>query len=585
MPPRRRGSISLWQTELFIVVIIVAILILSASLSAGLKQTLTRMTETSELRNASALAQRLEESLPLELNSRGNVRDAIAEYRDIYGGGIWVYGPDGDLIASASDAAPTDPALESVLLGVMDDQEPHVTSDLRADGWVIASHPLGSHDRPDGYVITASSAAESAVILRSVRDRMWVTFWISLAVAGLLGFGFSALIGRQIRAMSSAAAAMAAGDFDQRLSTGLVPDEIQDLAESYNTMAMNLGHTFGELEESRRRIAVVVESMAEGLVACDANGVVQVMNAEAALLLGVDGETASGLPLEQVTGHDVILSAVRAALGGSKMTERIELGDRVALLHCTPLLAEADAVEGAVLVLADVTDQHRVEAAQRRFVADASHELRTPIAALKGLLELLEDGAKEVPEVRDDFIRTMQHEADRLARLVTDLLTLARLEAGNLTLEEAPLPVDDLLARVVSVMCALSEQAGVHMVADVSSPGLRVLGDRDRIVQVLLCFADNALRHSPAGSTIRLHASAEGRSVRLAVSDQGCGITAEDLDRVFERFYRIDSSRGGQGTGLGLAIAKEIVEAHGSAIHVVSQPEVGTEFSFELPAV
>ncbi|MDZ4177979.1 MAG: ATP-binding protein, partial [Coriobacteriia bacterium] len=587
MPIRRRGSIRLWQTELFIVVIVVAILILSGSLSAGLKATLTRMTETSEQRNASALAQRLEGSLPLGVGGAAEVRDVLAEYRDIYGGGIWVYSAEGDLLASAFDTAPTAAVIESALLWGLDRKTPHVVSDLRAGGWIVASHPIGRSGRaPDGVVITASSADAPAAILRSVRDRLWVTFWVSLAIAGLLGFGFSELMSRRIRAMSDAAAAMAAGDFEQRISARLVPDEIQDLADSYNLMAYNLGEAFGELQESRRQIAAVVASMAEGVLAFDAEGRVHVVNPEAARLLAISAEDAPGSTVEEMTSEPGIIGAVHGGLAGRSTVETVSLGDRVALAHCTPLLGADDRVDGAVLLLADVTDQHRIEAAQRRFVADASHEMRTPIAAIKGMLELLDDGAKDVPDVRDDFLHTMQLEADRLSRLVADLLTLARLEAGSLELERTPVYVADLLSNVALVMRTLAEQASVELAVEPPDHEVRVEADRDRVVQVLLSFTDNALKHSPAGTTIHLRAAEQGDgTVRLSVSDEGPGIEPGQVDRVFERFYRADSARGGAGTGLGLAIAKEIVDAHGSAIEVSSVPGAGTSFGFSLPVV
>lgn len=584
MANRRRGSIRLWQTELFIVVIMVAILILSGSLSAGLSATLTRMTETSELRNASALAARLEASLPLGVGGTAEVREAVREYRDIYGGGIWVYGPDGQLLDSAFDAAPTDAELESALLWAVDSNAPYVVSDLRTNGWIIASHPIGGDGRsPEGVVITASSADQPAAILRSVRDRMWVTFWASLVVAGLLGYGFSALISRRIKAMSEAAAAIAAGDFKQRLSAGLVPDEIQDLAESYNRMAENLGEAFGELQEGRRQIAAVVESMAEGVLAFGSDGIAHVINPEALRLLDVSASDAQGTTVERLTDEPRIRSAVRAAFRGDRAVETVTLGEHVALVHATPLLDPDGTVDGAVLLLSDVTDRHRMEAAQRRFVADASHELRTPIAAIKGMLELLDDSAKHVPEVRDDFIHTMQLEADRLGRLVSDLLTLARLEAGNLKLEPAPASVAEMLDDVAHVMCGLAEQAGVTLDVGAPESEVQVIADRDRIVQVLLSFTDNAIKHSPAGSVVRMRAEAFGDRVRLSVADEGPGIPEDEVDRVFERFYRADSSRGGTGTGLGLAIAKEIVEAHGAAIGVTSAPGDGTVFWFELP--
>jgi len=584
MPARRRGSIRLWQTELFIVVIVVAILILSGSLSAGLKATLTRMTETSELRNASALAQRLEPELPVGVGGTAGVRDAIAEFRGIYGGGIWVYGPEGDLLESEYDAAPTAAVLESALVWGLSEDAPYVTSDLTPDGWIVASQPIRQSDGElEGVVVTASNASQPVAILRAVRSRLWVTFWASLLIAGLLGFGFSELMSRRIRAMSDAAAAISAGDFEQRLPAGFVPDEIQDFAESYNTMAERLGEAFGEIEENRRQIAAVVESMAEGVLALDSEGRVRVVNPEAARLLDIDPEVATGEALGDLTDETPVVEAVRRGLAAETTAQTVQIGERVVRMHCTPLLESDGTVDGAVLLLADVTDQHRIEAAQRRFVADASHEMRTPIAALKGMLELLDDGAKERPDVRDDFIHTMQLEADRLGRLVADLLTLARLEAGSLNLTLAPEYVKDLLGDVAGVMRTLAEQHGVELLVDVSDDDLRVIADHDRIVQVLLSFTDNALKHSPERTTIRLAAEPHGGMVRLSVSDEGPGIEPEEIERVFERFYRGDSAREGSGTGLGLAIAREIVEAHGSSIDVRSQHGLGTTFAFDLP--
>lgn len=587
MATHRWGSLRVWQTELFVAVIVVAILILSGSLSAGLKATLTRMAETAELRNASAFAQRLEAELPLGINGTARVREVVADYRGIYGGGIWVYDPEGELLESAYDTEPTEPVLESALLRAMRDESGFVSSDLRAGGWVVASRPIHSPaGEIEGVVITASDAGPSATILRSVRDRLWVTFWISLAVAGLLGFGFSELMSRRIRQMSDAAVAIAGGDFDQRLVATFVPDEVRTLAESYNDMAVTLGEMFSELQESRRQIAVVIEAMAEGVIAVDASGATRVVNAEASRLLGIPAAGTPPETLQELTNEIAVIDAVNSGLQGSMIVSTAPLGDRVVRLHCTPMIAADGAVDGAVLLLFDITDQHRAEAAQRRFVADASHELRTPIAAVKGMLELLDDGAKDHPDVRDDFIHTMQLEADRLGRLVSELLTLARLEAGTLTLESAPHRVVDIAGDVAAVMRTLAAHQGVALEVNVEDEDACVLADRDRIVQVLMGFTDNALRHTPEGGTIQLSARRRDGRIRFEVSDEGPGIPPDAIGRVFERFYRGDSSRGsGGGTGLGLAIAKEIVEAHGSTIEVRSEPGQGATFGFDLSAV
>jgi signal transduction histidine kinase len=210
--------------------------------------------------------------------------------------------------------------------------------------------------------------------------------------------------------------------------------------------------------------------------------------------------------------------------------------------------------------------------------------MRTPIAALKGLLELLEDGAKDDPAVRDDFVRTMRLEADRLGRLVADLLTLAQLEAGSFALDVQPDSAESLLRSVASVMHALAERAGVSLEVIVPEGDLTVMADRDRIIQVLLGFVDNALKHSSAGESVRLEAFARDDAVRFQVADHGPGIEPEELPRIFDRFYRADEARSApRGAGLGLAIAKEIVEAHGSAVVVEQTPGGGATFGFDLP--
>jgi two-component system, OmpR family, phosphate regulon sensor histidine kinase PhoR len=244
-----------------------------------------------------------------------------------------------------------------------------------------------------------------------------------------------------------------------------------------------------------------------------------------------------------MTSETGVLEVVRAALDGQSTARIVEIGPCTVLLNCTTLFDAEGGVDGAVLLLSDVTEQRRIEAAQRRFVADASHEMRTPIAALKGILELLADGAKDDPEVRDDFIATMQVETDRLGRLVIDLLTLAQLDAGSLKLARQPEWVTDLLGDVARVLHALAEQAGVTLAIEPPAEDVQVLADRDRVVQVLLSFTDNALKHSGAGTTVHLRARRTQGGVLLEVADEGPGIEPEQLARVFERFYRADAAR------------------------------------------
>jgi two-component system sensor histidine kinase VicK len=585
MPSRSRASFRLWQTELFVVVIVVAILILSGSLSVGLKMTLAEMGKTNALRNTSALAQRLGPEFPVTTGSIAGMRQSVNEFRDIYGAGIWVYDMNGVLIDASFDIAPSQGALETARHAVVAGSPIYANMDLRKDGWVIASKAIqGPAGGNVGVVVTANSVASSLAILDAVRGRLWVTFWISLVIAGLMGFGFSELISRRVRAMSKAATAIADGDFEQRLPTGVAPDEIFELAVAYNTMAAKLGAAFSAIQEREREITAVVESMAEGVVAFDSAGAVRVINPGAVRLLAPPTGELLGMSAQTLTQDEAVREVIEAALAGEDAVATATLGEVTVLMHSTPLHDEGGGADGAVLLLADVTERHRVEDAQRQFVADASHEMRTPIAALKGMLELLNDGAKDDPRVRDDFMRTMQIEVDRLGRLVADLLTLARLEAGSLHPTISPQPIAVLFEDVTSVMSTLAERADVKLSVELDDDDVEVLADRDRIVQVLLGFVDNALKHSPKGSTIHLRAHSDGVSVLLEVADEGSGIEPEQLSHVFDRFYRADEARSGsRGAGLGLAIAKEIVEVHDSSIQVESAPGKGTTFGFRLP--
>ena len=386
--------------------------------------------------------------------------------------------------------------------------------------------------------------------------------------------------------MSQAAAAIAAGDFGQQLPTGLIPDEIFDLAESYNRMAANLGEAFSSLHEREQEIVAVIESMGEGVVAVNAEGSVRVANPEALTLLGLEGGPSdlAGRPLADLTDDPGLRALVERGLVGPAFSDTLTLEGRAVLLHSTPIVGADGGFEGAVLLLSDVTEQRRLEEAQRRFVADASHEMRTPISALKGLLELLTGGAKDDPKVREDFLRTMTLEVDRLGRLVADLLTLAQLDSGTVTLHRETVPVGELLGDVATVMRPLAHRSGVALVLDAPDAAFSVDCDRDRIVQVLLGFVDNALMHSPDSGMVTMRALAHDGTVTLAVSDQGIGIAPEAIPCLFDRFFRVDESRAvPRGTGLGLSIAKEIIEAHGSTIVVDSQPGQGASFSFDLP--
>jgi signal transduction histidine kinase len=583
----RRRSVRLWQTELFFIVIVVAILVLSVSLSQGLQTTLVQLGEADQLSDASALAAQLGPEYPLTVESLSRVREHVRRFREIYGDDVWVFDVDGSVREAAHENGPPDEVLEEAFIQGLADSPPYSQMSLESGGYVVAGKVVYDPDgRRAAVVVTSGSVSDSLAVLDAVRSRLWTTFWIALIVAGLLGFGFAEFIGRRVRQMSRAAVSIADGDFDQRLPTSLVPDEIYELAESYNRMAVTLGEVFSTLREREQEIAAVVESLGEGVVAFDAEGAVRVINPQATLLLDLenDADRVVGLHASELTENPVVLELVDRSVRGSDASDITELAGRTVLVHGTPIAGDGDTTEGVVLLMSDITERQQLEEAQRQFVANASHEMRTPISAVKGLLELLADGAGDDPEVRDDFVRTMSLEVDRLGRLVADLLTLAQVDAEGLTLEREPVAVGELLDDIVTVMSPLADRAGVSLAVDVSERPLEADADRDRITQVLVGFVDNALKHSSSGDTVTLRARREEDRVRFEVRDEGIGIDPAVAPRLFDRFFRVDESRANpRGAGLGLSIAKEIIEAHGSSIHVESRPGKGAAFGFYLP--
>jgi two-component system phosphate regulon sensor histidine kinase PhoR len=246
----------------------------------------------------------------------------------------------------------------------------------------------------------------------------------------------------------------------------------------------------------------------------------------------------------------------------------------------TPLEDE----DGCLLLLQDLTELRRLETVRRDFVANISHELRTPTASIKALAETLRDGAIDDPSVAKDFLAKINAEADKLTQMVQELGDLSRIESGEAPIQSKPFNMAEAIEQAVGRLKAQADRAGLSLSVEPVSPLPQALGDRDRVEQVLVNLIHNAIKFTPPGGTITVSAKATIDDILVSVSDTGVGISADDLPRIFERFYKADRARTGGGTGLGLAIAKHIVEAHGGRIWAESVEGKGSTFSFTLPS-
>jgi len=360
--------------------------------------------------------------------------------------------------------------------------------------------------------------------------------------------------------------------------------ELGDLARAFNAMATDLRRLVTAQERSRSRLEATLANLNDGVVITDEAGTVVQLNGAATRMLGATSEETLGQPLVVATRDHELAGLLGAALASDGVrTTTVEHGRERRVLEASAQPFSGGGERLGLVVLRDVTELRRLERMRREFVANVSHELRTPLASIRAVVETLEAGAADDPVVASEFFSRIIAEVDHLVGLVDELLDLARLETGRAVLETEPSDPVDLLTRAVERLRPQVERAGLVLQIEVP-PGLpQVRVDRGRIEQVLINLVHNAVKFTPEGGEIVARAKLADGMLQMSVRDTGVGIPAEELPRIFERFYKSDAARRSPGSGLGLAIAKHIVQAHGGAIWAESTPGAGATVSFSLP--
>jgi len=392
----------------------------------------------------------------------------------------------------------------------------------------------------------------------------------AIIVTTVFAFFLSTRITAPLREMRDAVIKTGEGQFDLRLPLK-TRDEIGELAESFNAMSGQLANYVYALDRERLQLASILRSMADGVITLDRHANVIVTNPQAAPLLQ-DNEP-----------HDVVLALYRDVMDGApEKTIEVKQQDRYYTLTVTPLIGEAD-FEGAVVVIRDTTEGHRLEKMRTDFVANISHELRTPLVTLQGYSEAIIDGMTESDDATKEFASIIYDESLRLARLVNDLLDLARIESGRETMKFTTFDLGDFLPRVMRKFNQMAQEKGITLSTHVAHRTIEA--DGDRLEQVFTNLIGNAIAHTDDGS-IKLSVEETPDSLVIRLTDTGHGIPKEDLPFVLERFYKADKARTSgskTGTGIGLAIVKNVVDAHHGSVDVESEAGVGTTFTVRLP--
>ena len=449
------------------------------------------------------------------------------------------------------------------------------------------------------HAVRLSSAGAPPVVLRfalplqtvdqeiwEFRRRLWLASLLVLLVTGTASLLISRSFSDRVNRLTDFFQRVAEGDF-RPLGADRAGDALEALAISLNATAARLDRTIQTLTEERNLSSAILGSMVEGVAVVNASERLLFANRGFAEILGLDVPPQSGSALLEVVRQTELIEAVRGVLKGEPRVEaEIVTGTlRQHFFAVTVAAVSAAETSGAVIVLHDITELRKLERIRRDFVANVSHEFKTPLTAIQGFAETLLAGAIDDPQNRIRFLGIILEHSRRLARLTDDLLKLSKMDADKLELEIRRLSVSQFVESCIET--TQRPAAGKDLRISVKLPERLpdIAADRRRLAEVLQNLLDNAMQYTPAGGQIMVSASANGAEMTFTVSDTGIGIPQADQPRIFERFYRVDVARSREvgGTGLGLSIAKHLVEAHGGRIWVHSEVGQGSQFYFTVP--
>jgi two-component system phosphate regulon sensor histidine kinase PhoR len=423
--------------------------------------------------------------------------------------------------------------------------------------------------------------------LRGFRSRLWAVSILILILTGGLSLFYSGVLARRIDRLKEFSRRVAEGDF-RPLPADRRGDELAALGRTMGESAGQLDRTIRSLTEERNQSAAILRSMAEGVAVIGSNQRLTFCNEAFSRALGMEGPSVDGRPIVEVIRQSDLLEAIRAALSGNELVKsELIVGavrSRSFAVTAAPVRSNGN-VTGAVLVLYDISELRRLERARRDFVANISHEFKTPLTAIQGFAETLLAGAADDVQNRDRFLEIIRSNALRLGRLTDDLLRLSQIEAGQLPMESRLVKVSEFIDPCLETARLGAAPKWITLEVDYDR-NLAVRGDLNALQEILQNLLDNAVRYTLPSGRITVRATAEDGKVVIAVSDTGIGIPKADQERIFERFYRVDAARSREsgGTGLGLSVAKHLVEAQGGHIEVQSEIGRGSTFSVFLPS-
>ena len=466
---------------------------------------------------------------------------------------------------------------------IMKEMNLQVTVDDLDSKVIIVGIPLEEHDLREGFVFVFQSLDAMNDTIRSTTDLILLSAGVAIVLTTIFAFFLSTRITAPLRKMREVAFEVARGNFDTKVPTPST-DEIGELATAFNQMGRQLKFNMNALSQEKENLSNILGSMADGVITINIDGSILPANPPAERFLQNwfnrnHREEIAEVPVELMELFQLSVEQEKAQVG------EIQIGEHYWAVIVSPLYNN-EKIRGAVAVLRDMTENRKLEKMKDDFIANVSHELRTPISMLQGYSEAIVDDIAGTQEEKKEMAQVIYDESLRMGRLVNELLDLARMESGHLSLKYERVSVEQYLLRIVSKFQVLAKEKDIHLSTQFANGHSEWILDPDRIEQVLTNLIDNSIRHTSAGGhvTVVQYINHNDQLV-IQVQDNGIGISKEDLPFIFDRFYKADKARtrGQAGTGLGLAIAHNIVKAHKGEMSVVSSLGEGTTFTIEIP--
>ncbi|KRF50993.1 PAS domain-containing sensor histidine kinase [Bacillus sp. Soil745] len=526
----------------------------------------------------------LEEAIDAILEDRDNSSNDISEVRVIDTRSRRVIGTSAPGNQDIVGKKTTEVLIKNTLTFGKEDSDVFRDKKTGRRLWVLST-PVEANGEVIGAVYVIAEMENVFEQMDEINSIFMTGTAIALVITAILGILLARTITRPMSDMRKQALVMAKGNFSRKVRV-YGDDEIGQLAVTFNNLTKKLQESQSSTEGERRKLSSVLANMTDGVISTDRRGRVNLINEPAAQLLNVSSETVMNQPIIEVLGleeeykfEDLLEERESIILDYSKKNRPFILRGNFSVIQ-----KETGFVNGLITVLHDITEQEKIESERREFVANVSHELRTPLTTMRSYLEALAEGAWKDEEIAPSFLSVTQNETERMIRLVNDLLQLSKMDSKDYRLKTGWVNFNKFYDHIIDRF-EMSKNDDITFKRDLPKEAYFVDIDEDKITQVLYNVISNSLKYSPEGGQVTFRVRASDGFIIVSITDQGVGIPKNVIDKIFDRFYRVDKARARNlgGTGLGLAIAKEMVVAHGGKIWAESVDGKGTTVFFTLP--